>query len=65
MMSRILFITMTGSVLALTSGCLLFVAGAAASAGVGTYAYVSGELRSSEAVKLDKSWAAAQAAMNV
>lgn len=37
------------------------MAGAAAGAGVGTYAYVNGELCSTEAVKLDKAWDAAQA----
>jgi hypothetical protein len=63
MMSRLVLIALLASIVALTSGCLLFVAGAAAGAGVGTYAYVSGELRSSEAVKLDKAWNAAQAAM--
>ena len=45
------------------SGCLLFVAGAAAGAGVGTYAYVSGELETSEAVKLSKAYNATLAAM--
>ncbi len=45
------------------SGCLLFVAGAAAAAGVGTYAYVNGELKGSEAVSLDQAWDASQAAM--
>ncbi len=47
----------------LQSGCVLFVAGAAAAAGVGTYAYVSGELTGSESVSLDRAYSASQAAM--
>jgi hypothetical protein len=45
------------------SGCVLFVAGAAAGAGVGTYAYVNGDLEASEAVQFDKAWNASLAAM--
>jgi hypothetical protein len=41
---------MLAAVLALGSGCALFVVGAAAGAGVGTYAYVDGELKSTETV---------------
>jgi Protein of unknown function (DUF3568) len=48
----------------LGGGCgLLLVGGAAAAAGVGTYAYVNGELRGTEAAPLDKVWDASQAAM--
>ena len=63
MKSQILLFALLVALAAVTSGCLLFVAGAAAGAGVGTYAYVSGELQASEAVKLDKAWDATQAAM--
>jgi Protein of unknown function (DUF3568) len=41
------------AVLALGSGCALFVVGAVAGAGVGTYAYVDGELKSTEAVSYE------------
>jgi hypothetical protein len=46
-----------------SSGCLLFVAGAAAGAGIGTYAYINGELKTSESVKLDKAYDATLVAM--
>ena len=46
-----------------STGCVLFVVGGAAAAGVGTYAYVNGESKETEAASLDKTWAAAQATM--
>ncbi len=55
---------MAAALAALTAGCAaVLVGGAAAAAGVGTYAYVSGELKGSEAVSLDRAWSASQAAM--
>ena len=56
-------VALAAAVAVLQTGCVLFVAGAAAAAGVGTYAYVNGELKGSEAVSLDKAWDASQAAM--
>lgn len=41
-------------------GCLVV---AAAGAGAGTYAYISGELSSVEEAKLDRTWSATQAAI--
>ena len=63
MKQHLLFVTMLVALAALTSGCAVLLVGGAAAAGAGTYAYVSGELRSSEAVAFDKAWSAAQAAM--
>ena len=63
MKSKLLLIAWLVATAILASGCLLFVAGAAAGAGAGTYAYVSGELRSSEAVAFDQSWDATQAGL--
>ena len=63
MKSKMLLVALLAVVAGLGSGCLLFVAGAAAGAGVGTYAYVSGELKATEGVKLDKAWDASLAAM--
>ncbi len=45
-----------------TTGCLLFIAGAAG-AGVGAVAYYDNELRASRDVTLDKAWDAAKAVM--
>lgn len=47
--------------LALFSGCAALVVGAAA--GAGTYAYVQGELQSTESASLDRTWAATQGAI--
>jgi hypothetical protein len=62
MKKHLLFVAMVVA-LALGSGCALMLVGGAAAAGAGTYAYVAGELRSSEAVPLEKAWSAAQAAV--
>lgn len=61
MNNKLFLLALLAALAALSSGCLLFVVGAAAGAGAGTYAYVNGELCSSEAVKLDKAWDATQA----
>lgn len=47
--------------LALTAGCVAVAVGAAA--GAGTYAYVSGVLKSTESASLDRTWTAAQGAL--
>ena len=44
-------------------GCLVAAIGAVAVAGYGAYAYVKGELKSTEDVSLNKAWAATQAGM--
>jgi hypothetical protein len=48
--------------IAAASGCLALAAGAAA--GVGTYAYVRGELTTSYDATLDRTWEAAQRAVD-
>jgi hypothetical protein len=45
------------------TGCVLFVAGAAAGAGAGTYAYVKGELKAGQPESLDRTWAATRQAV--
>jgi hypothetical protein len=51
-----------GLVLVTGSGCALFVVGAAAGAGAAGYAYVNGEMKSTESVPLDQAWSATLAA---
>jgi hypothetical protein len=51
------------SLLALGSGCALFVVGAAAGAGAVGYAWVDGEVQSTESASLDRTWNATLAAM--
>jgi len=64
MISKILFVASLAVATALGSGCALFVGAAVGgAAGVGTYAYINGELQSSEAVTLNKAWDASLAAM--
>ena len=45
------------------AGCAVVVVGAAAGAGVGAYAYIKGDVRSSEAVSLDTAIRATQAGL--
>jgi hypothetical protein len=59
----LLTVVLMVSLLALGSGCVLFVAGAAAAAGAGGYAYVNGEIESTEAASLNRAWDASLAAM--
>jgi len=63
MKTKLLLVVLLALVLSLTSGCLLFVAGGAAAAGAGGYAYVRGEGVSTESAPLDRTWKAALAAM--
>jgi hypothetical protein len=60
---KILLAMMLVSVLALGSGCALFVVGGAAAAGAGGYAYVNGELKETEGVSMDTAYNATLAAM--
>ena len=64
MKTKMFFVMLLASVLTLGSGCALFVIGAAAGAGAGTYAYVNGELKETEGVSLDTAYTATLAAMN-
>jgi hypothetical protein len=43
------------------TGCIALVVGGAA--GAGTYAYVSGELKTTESASLDRAWSASQGAI--
>jgi len=61
-MRNILLIGTVAVLAVVSSGCVAVFAGGAA-VGAGAVAYIQGELRSSEAVPLDKAWTAAQAAM--
>ncbi len=59
-----LTMVLAAALLAVGGGCaVLLVGGAVAAAGVGTYAYVNGELQGDEAVSLDKAYIASLAAM--
>jgi len=51
------------SLLALTSGCFLFVVGAAAGGGAAGYAWVNGEVKITEGSSLNQTWDASLAAM--
>ena len=59
----VLTVSVLGLCLVLQSGCALFLVGAGAAAGVGTYKWYNGELSSVESAPMDKAWAASQAAM--
>jgi hypothetical protein len=61
--TKLLMTLLMASLLAFGSGCLLFVAGAAAGAGAVGYAYVNGEVESTEAASLSRTWDASLAAM--
>ena len=64
MKTRWLMTVMAAALVILGAGCAaVLVGGAVAGAGVGTYAYVNGELKDTETVPLDKAWNASQAAM--
>ena len=64
-MKTISWCVLLGSVSALlaTAGCALFVVGAAAGAGAAGYAYVSGELKSTESASLERTRSATLAAL--
>ncbi len=56
-------IGLLGLALGGAGGCVAVALGVGAAAGIGTYAYVEGELTDTEEVPLDKGYAAAQAAV--
>jgi hypothetical protein len=65
MKTKWLTMVLAVALLAVGSGCaVVLVGGALAAAGVGTYAYVNGELQGSEAVALDKAYDATLATMH-
>ena len=59
---NILLIGTVAALAVVSNGCVAVFAGGAA-VGAGAIAYIQGELRSSEAVTLERAWTAAQAAM--
>jgi hypothetical protein len=61
--TKLLMTVLMASLLAFGSGCVLFVAGAAAGAGVAGYAWVNGEIEATEAASLTRTWEASLAAM--
>jgi len=61
--TKLLMIGLMAVLLAFGNGCVLFVAGAAAGAGAAGYAYVDGEVQTTEAASMDRTWEAVQAAM--
>jgi hypothetical protein len=61
--SKLLMTVLMASLLALTSGCFLFVVGAAAGAGAAGYAWVDGEVKTTEGFSMNQTWDASLAAM--
>jgi hypothetical protein len=61
--TKLLMTLLLAALLAFGNGCVLFVAGAAAAAGVGGYAYVNGEIEATESASLNQTWDASLAAM--
>ena len=64
MKTKWLTMVLAAALLAVGGGCaVLVVGGAAAAVGVGTYAYINGELEGTEAASLDQAYTASLAAM--
>ncbi len=64
MKTKWLTIVLAVALLAVGGGCAaVVVGGAVAAAGVGTYAYINGEMQGTEAVSLDRAYDATLAAM--
>ena len=63
MIKRVALVLFFSALLSATSGCILFVAGAAAGAGAAGYAYVNGVLKATEPASLDRVWSASIDAM--
>jgi hypothetical protein len=63
MKKKLLTIGMALALLAAGNGCALFVVGAVAAGGAGTWAYVKGEIKATEQAPLDKAWTATLDAM--
>ena len=62
-MKKTIMIGLMAGLLVLGGGCALVVVGGAAAAGVGGYAYVKGEVKTTESATLNKAWDATLAAM--
>jgi hypothetical protein len=63
MKTKLLITALLASLLVVSNGCLLFVAGAAAGAGIGGYAWINGEIKVTEDASMDRTWSAVQAAL--
>jgi hypothetical protein len=63
MKRKLLTIGLVATLMALTSGCALFVVGTVAAVGAGTYAYVKGESKTTVGASLDQTWAATLAVL--
>jgi hypothetical protein len=61
--TKLLLTGLMASLLVLTNGCFLFVVGAAAGAGAAGYAWVDGEVKTTESASLGRTWDASLAAM--
>jgi hypothetical protein len=61
---KLVLTLMLGLSLLFNSGCPAFLIAAGAAGGIGTYAYIVGELKSTEKVSFDTAWDASQKAMN-
>ncbi|RLI36162.1 hypothetical protein DRO66_06130 [Candidatus Bathyarchaeota archaeon] len=60
---KLLLTLILGLSLLVNSGCPAFFIGAGGAAGIGTYAYIVGELKSTEEISLNTAWDATQKAM--
>lgn len=60
---KLLFIIMLGISLLTSNGCALLLFGGGAAAGVGTVAYVKGELETTVEIPFERAWSAAREAM--
>jgi hypothetical protein len=63
MKTKLMILVLLASLLAFVSGCALFVVGAAAGAGAGGYAWINGEIKTTEGASMDQTWNATLAAM--
>ena len=63
MKNKILLASFLAGIMLACNGCFLLVVGVAAGAGAGTYAYVDGELKDSEAVSYENAIRAATAGL--
>jgi hypothetical protein len=63
MKTKLMIVLLMASVLAFGNGCLLLGLGAAAGAGAGGYAWVNGEITTTESASLNQTWNATLAAM--
>ena len=62
-MKKLMIVGAMMALLAFGSGCALLVVGGVAAAGAGGYAYVKGEVKSTQPVPMDQAWKATLAAV--